>query len=114
VDIPASDIPASTIPATCFDVANDFALRDTTIRTGGYERIDPLYSMARTTGYWNQLGSTNLTPDPTAAGFGQYNAAGYPKNQYVRPYVRSDGTAVSGYWRNSPSDGLPTCDVISC
>jgi hypothetical protein len=49
-----------------------------------------------------------------AAGFGELNAAGFPKNQYVRSYVRRDGTFVHSYWRNSPSDGLPTCRVISC
>jgi len=53
-------------------------------------------------------------PAPTAPGFGEFNAAGFPKNQYVRPYVTRTGTLVSGYWRNSPSDGLPTCHIISC
>jgi hypothetical protein len=38
---------------------------------------------------------------------GGYNGAGCPKNQWVNGYYRSDGTYVSGYWRNSPSD---SCD----
>jgi hypothetical protein len=52
---------------------------------------------------------------PTYSGsIGGFNAAGFPKNQYVRPYIRSDGTSVNGYWRNSPTDGLPTCQFVSC
>lgn len=35
---------------------------------------------------------------------GDLNRAGCTVNQYVRGYTRSDGTRVSGYWRNSPSD----------
>lgn len=46
--------------------------------------------------------------------YGGFNEAGFPKNQYVRPYLRRDGTFVHGYWRNSPSDGLPTCRIIRC
>jgi len=48
------------------------------------------------------------------SGVGGVNDAGYPKNQYVRPHMRRDGTYVQGYWRNSPNDGLPTCKVIDC
>jgi hypothetical protein len=46
--------------------------------------------------------------------YGQLNGAGYPKNQYVSPYFRRNGTYVQGYWRNSPSDGLRTCSIIRC
>ena len=46
--------------------------------------------------------------------YGQLNGAGFPKNQWVRPYYRSSGTYVPGYWRNSPNDGLPTCRIIRC
>ena len=46
--------------------------------------------------------------------YGQPNRAGFPKNQYVSPYVKKNGTYVSGYWRNSPRDGLPTCKYIRC
>jgi len=49
-----------------------------------------------------------------STGYGGVNRAGFPKNQYVRPHRRSDGTYVRGYWRNSPHDGLPTCKVIDC
>jgi len=42
------------------------------------------------------------------------NAARSPTNQYVRPYVRRDGTFADGWWRNSPSDGPRICRVISC
>jgi hypothetical protein len=38
---------------------------------------------------------------------GGYNGAGCPKNQWVSGYFRSDGSYVSGYWRNSPAD---SCD----
>jgi hypothetical protein len=82
------------------------------VRVSGYDGLDGSYSQALTDRYWDDLRAT--APDPTAPGFGEVNAAGFPKNQYVRPYVRRDGTVVSGYWRNSPSDGLPTCRVITC
>ena len=44
---------------------------------------------------------------PSSSAPGGYNAAGCPKNQWVNGYVRADGTVVSGYWRNSPTD---SCD----
>jgi hypothetical protein len=48
-------------------------------------------------------------------GYGRYNAAGFPKNQYVRPYYSPRrATWVSGYWRNSPYDSYPTCRYIHC
>jgi hypothetical protein len=46
--------------------------------------------------------------------YGQPNAAGFPKNQYVSPYVTKSGRYVGGYYRNSPSDGLPTCSIVRC
>ena len=46
--------------------------------------------------------------------YGQPNAAGFPKNQYVSGYVTQSGKYVSGYWRNSPTDGYPTCTIIHC
>ena len=91
-----------------------FALQNTTVRTTGYAATDQSYSPSLTEQYWNSDPRGTSTPDPTAPGFGDFNAAGFPKNQYVRPYVRRDGTVVTGYWRNSPSDGLPTCQVITC
>jgi hypothetical protein len=113
VRIPSSTIPASTIPGGCFNVPSSFALQSTTVRESGYDQLDPQYSPRLSAAYWSANPAVS-TPDPTATGFGELNGAGYPKNQYVRPYVRSDGTQVSGYWRNSPNDGLPTCHVISC
>lgn len=113
VDVPASTVPGVHVPRTCVNVSPDFEEPNTTILTSGYGSLDPKYSSQLTNQYWNDSGS-QLAPDPTAPGFDEYNAAGFPKNQYVRPYVRKDGTAVGGYWRNSPSDGLPTCKVISC
>jgi hypothetical protein len=111
--IPGSIIPATTIPGGCFDAPASFAPAATTVRVTGYDRLDRDFSGPLSDRYWG-ANSEVSAPDPTAAGFGDLNAAGFPKNQYVRPYVRRDGTAVSGYWRNSPSDGLPTCRVISC
>jgi hypothetical protein len=58
----------------------------------------------------SNYGSSYYTPSY----YGQLNGAGYPKNQYVSPYFRKDGTFVQGYWRNSPSDGLRTCSIIRC
>jgi hypothetical protein len=46
--------------------------------------------------------------------YGQPNGAGFPKNQYVPGYITKSGKYVSGYWRNSPTDGYPTCKVIHC
>lgn len=91
-----------------------FSLPQTTVRVANYGALDPSYSPTLTQRYWSSDIQSISTPDPSAPGFGELNAAGFPKNQYVRPYMRSDGTLVSGYWRNSPSDGLPTCEVIAC
>jgi hypothetical protein len=111
--IPAQTIPAQTIPGGCYEAPKSFAIKNTTVRTSNYANLDPGYSGTLSTKYWNSTPGVSV-PDPTAAGFGELNAAGFPKNQYVRPYVRRDGTFVHGYWRNSPSDGLPTCRVINC
>jgi hypothetical protein len=46
--------------------------------------------------------------------YGQLNAAGFPKNQYVSGYITRSGRYVGGYWRNSPSDAYPTCKIIRC
>ena len=111
--LPAQTIPGSTLPRRCFNVPKAFALANTTVRTSNYDALDPGYSPTLTSEYWDAASDVSV-PDPTAAGFGELNAAGFPKNQYVRSYVRRDGTFVHSYWRNSPSDGLPTCRVISC
>jgi hypothetical protein len=51
---------------------------------------------------------------PSYSYYGQLNRAGFPRNQYVSPYFRSNGTYVGGYWRNSPYDSYPTCSYIRC
>lgn len=112
--IPGSTIPGRTLKGGCLEVPRDFSPRSTTVLTSGYDRLDADYSDKLTTRYWDRAGRGSLVPDYSASGFGELNGAGYPKNQYVRPYVRRDGTSVSGYWRNSPTDGLPTCHIISC
>jgi hypothetical protein len=111
--VPAQTIPAQSVPGGCFDVPRAFARANTTVRTSNYAALDAGYSEAFSDRYWSATPDVSM-PDPTAAGFGEFNAAGFPKNQYVRPYVRRDGTFVHGYWRNSPSDGLPRCHVIRC
>jgi hypothetical protein len=112
--LPPVDLPATTLPGGCFDTPSSFALPNTTVRVSSYSAIDPSFSPALSERYWSAAGPGVSVPDPTAPGFGQDNAAGFPRNQYVRPYVRTDGTLVSGYWRNDPTDGLPTCRVVSC
>lgn len=112
---PAHSYPARHYAGRCFDAPSAFApSRTTLLRDTAYPRLDPSYSPELSRRHLASTGSRRSYPDPTAPGFGESNAAGFPKNQYVRPYVRRDGTAVSGYWRNSPSDGLPTCKVIDC
>ena len=112
---PAQHYPAQHYNGGCFDAPKAFAPQNTSMLPAqAYDSVDPSYSPTLTTRYWSAAGTSTSPPDPAAPGFGEFNAAGFPKNQYVRPYVRSDGTYVSSYWRNSPDDGLPTCKVISC
>jgi hypothetical protein len=111
VDYSAQTIPGTTIPPTCFDSGSYLAPSQTTVRVSGYGALDSNFSPRLSDDYWSSAGSA---PDNTAAGFGDFNAAGFPKNQFVRSYMRRDGTFVHGYWRNSPSDGLPTCQIINC
>ena len=107
-------LPAQHIAGGCFDTLPAFAPSATTVRIRNYNAIDSSFSPQLSSSYWSSAGSAVSVPDPSAAGFGTLNAAGFPKNQYVRPYLRSNGTFVQGYWRNSPTDGLPTCRIISC
>lgn len=112
---PAKTYPAHRYPGQCYHVPKAFEPSNTTVLDdSAYSNVDPSYSPTLTRRYRSAAGGSASYPDPTAPGFGESNGAGYPKNQYVPPYVRRDGTTVSGYWRNSPSDGLPTCRVISC
>ncbi len=112
--IPGAYIAATTIPGGCYTVAAVFSIRNTTIRSSGYRGLDAVFSARLTNRYWGRTGSASAVPDPSAPGYGSYNAAGFPRNEFVKTYFRSDGTMVSGYWRNSSSDGLPTCLTIDC
>jgi hypothetical protein len=76
VDIPARDIPGQTIPPTCIDAPAAFKPSNTSILNEGYEALDPSYSSKLTQKYWEAGGAATETPDPTAAGFGELNAAG--------------------------------------
>src|SRR5262249_45721045 len=89
VDYPAQTIPGTTIPRTCLDSGSYLAPYQTTVRVSGYKALDPSFSPTLSDDYWRGAGSA---PDYTAPGFGELNAAGFPKNQYVRSYVRRDGT----------------------
>ncbi len=55
----------------------------------------PMPSLPSGSGGW---GSSSYPP-------GGYNAYGCPRDQWTNGYFRSDGTWVSGYYHNSPSDG---------
>jgi hypothetical protein len=87
----------------------------TVFATAASASIIPSYSSSY--GYTPSYGlSSYYSPSyysPTSY-YGEINGAGFPKTQYVRPYFRSNGTYVQGYWRNSPNDGLPTCRIIRC
>ena len=113
--ISGTRIPAQHIARTCLDAPAAFALPKTTLlSTAGYRSIDDHYSPQLTARYWDSAGPSVDIPDPDAAGFGETDAAGLPKNQYVRSYIRTDGTFVLGYWRNSPDDGVSACSVVGC
>lgn len=122
IDYPARTLPGRTLPRTCFDGGDFLAPEDTSVLADGYDRVDPEFSLELSRAYWDSVASADtgpgysgaLAPDVTAAGYGELNDAGFPKNQYVGSYYRRDGTFVGGYWRNSSSDGLPTCRFISC
>lgn len=47
---------------------------------------------------------TYVEPVYTSSNYYDYNSAGCLKDQWVNGYFRSNGTYVSGYYRNSPSD----------
>lgn len=126
VYLPAQAIPGQTIPGACFDASLGAYLppADTNVLVDGYAELDPDFSPELSESYWNSFSTTpdtstsaysaSYVPDFGAPGYGELNGAGFPKNQYVRPYIRQDGTSVRGHWRNSPTDGLPTCQIIDC
>ena len=116
VTIPAVTIPGYTIPARCYDTDETEAPppSKTTVRVRSYNRIDSQFSLALSVAYWRQTGDSSSVPSHAAGGFGEVNAAGHVKNQYVRAYVRSNGTFVPGHWRYGNADGQPTCKIIRC
>jgi hypothetical protein len=116
VTIPALTIPGYTLPERCFDTDKTEVLppSQTTVRVRSYQRIDSQFSLALSTAYWRQTGKSSSIPNYAAKGFGQVNAAGFVNNQYVRPYLRSNGTLVPAHWRRGKGDGQPTCTIIRC
>ena len=113
-DPPATTIPGVNVPPTCYSRSNYLAPRQTTVRVTNYRAVDRSFSPQLSSLYWRPAGRTVSIPNTFATGYGQLNAAGFPRNQFVRGYVRRDGTYVRPYWRNSPTDGLPTCRLIRC
>ena len=116
VSIPAFTIPGYTVPERCFDSEKTDALppSKTSVRVRNYHRIDSNFSLALSVAYWRQTGTSSLVPEHSAEGFGESTAAGFAKNQYVRAYIRTDGTFVPGRWRHGTSDGRPACEFIRC
>jgi hypothetical protein len=112
--LPAQHLPAQHVRGVCLSTSSAFALPNTSIRVSHYGRVDGRFSSTLTSRYWRHAGRAVSYPNPYASGFGELNGAGFPRNQYVRPYFRRDGTFVNGYWRNSSTDGLPTCRIIRC
>jgi hypothetical protein len=113
-NLPAQYLPAQHVSGGCFNLPLSFAPAHTSVRVSNYGRTDRSFSPQVTSRYWRTAGPSVSYPNTYASGFGGYNAAGFPKNQYVRSYFRRDGTFVHSYWRNSPTDGLPTCRIIHC
>jgi hypothetical protein len=116
VTIPAVSIPGYTLPERCFDTDKSEAPApsETTVRVRHYEHIDSHFSLALSVAYWRQTGESSSVPNYAAPGFGEVNTAGAVKNQYVRSYVRTDGSFVPGHWRRGKTDGKPTCKIIHC
>src|SRR6476619_6457886 len=91
VTIPAVTIPEYTIPARCFDTDTEVPPpSETTVRMRSYNRIDSQFSLALSIAYWRQTGNSSSVPNHAAKGFGEVDAAGHLKNQYVRTYVRNN------------------------
>ena len=115
VSTPAFTVPGYTVPERCFDSKNDaLPPSKTSVRVRNYHRIDSNFSLALSVAYWRQTGTSSLVPEHSAEGFGESTATGFAKNQYVRAYIRTDGTFVPGHWRHGTSDGRPTCKLIHC
>ena len=116
VSIPAFTVPGYTVPERCFDSEKTDALppSKTSVRVRSYHRLDSNFSLALSVVYWRQTGPSSLVPEHSAEGFGESTAAGFAKSQYVRAYIRTDGTFVPGHWRKATSEGRPTCKLIRC
>ena len=115
VSTPAFTVPGYTVPERCFDSKDDaLPPSKTSVRVRNYHRIDSNFSLALSVAYWRETGTSSLVPEHSAEGFGESTAAGFAKNQYVRAYIRTDGTFVPGHWRHGTSDGRPTCKLIRC
>ena len=116
VSIPAFTVAGYTVPEKCFDSEKNDALppSKTSVRVRNYHRIDSNFSLSLSIAYWRQTGASSLVPEHSAEGFGESTAAGFAKNQYVRAYIRTDGTFVPGHWRHGTSGGRPTCKFIRC
>ena len=115
VSIPAFTAPGYTVPERCFDSKNDaLPPSKTSVRVRNYHRIDSNFSLALSVAYWRQTGPSSLVPEHSAEGFGESTATGFAKNQYVRAYIRTDGTFVPGRWRHGTSNGRPACEFIRC
>jgi hypothetical protein len=87
---------------------------ETTVRVRSYNRIDSKFSLALSIAYWRQTGNSPSVPSHAARGFGEVDAAGRVKNQYVRAYLRSNGAFVPGHWRYGNADGRATCRLTRC
>jgi hypothetical protein len=116
ITIPAITIPGITVPERCFDTEKTDAPppSETTVRIRNYHNVDSQFSLALSVAYWRQTGPSSMVPNYKAKGFAEATASGSVKNQYVRSYVRVDGTFVPGYWRHAKRDGRPTCKIIHC
>ena len=116
VSIAAFTVPGYTVSERCFDSEKNDVLppSKTSVRVRSYHSIDSNFSLALSVAYWRQTGTSSLVPEHSAEGFGESTAAGFAKNQYVRAYIRTDGTFVPGHWRHGTSEDRPTCKFIRC
>ena len=92
--IPAFTTPGYTVPERCFEGEKTEVLppSKTSVRVRNYDRIDSSFSLALSIAYWRQTGPSSLVPDQIAEGFGESTAAGLAQSQYVRAYIRTDGS----------------------
>lgn len=116
ITIPAFTVPAHKVPGRCFDSETTDAPppAKTSVRVRNYQQIDSQFSLALSAVYWRQTGKSSQVPDSSAEGFAEATASGSSNNQYVRAYVRTDGTFVPGHWVRATSGGRPTCSIIAC